>query len=300
MVFLLSLAAALVGANIFTKGAVGESLGGFNMMYTIVQAITQWDASSPLITVGQALYNILCPFALSLALGFSILEILEAVSRQGGHNTTIEMIVMPLVKFAAVYLILYNGAWLVGKIFAGSNAFVNYIDTGVVANIGNNLQQVEEVAGVSMSGVLASTFAQLIPGMIALVTQAIACVILAMNMVGVKIEIILRFAFMPFAIANVAQGGVHSSGIGYMKRFLANIFLLGCMALTVKLAFIATNEVCIDVSAKLASMISREGTGGAFKVIYSIGNTLFVSTVGPFAAITAVQSVKSALENALG
>lgn len=270
------------------------------MMYTIVQSITTWDASSPLVTVGETLYNVLCPFALSLALGFSILEILEAVSRQGGHNTTIEMIVMPLVKFAAVYLILYNGAWLVGKIFAGSNAFVKYIDSDIVSNIGDNLDTVKEVAGVSMSGVLASTFAQLIPGMIALVTQAVACVILAMNMVGVKIEIILRFAFMPFAIANVAQGGLHSSGLGYLKRFLANIFLLGCMALTVKLAFIATNEVCIAVSSRLGDLISGSGTGGVFKVIYSIGNTLFVSTVGPFAAITAVQSVKSALENALG
>ena len=272
------------------------SASNYSLLYGIANNLCQWKQGDYGVSAAETIYGYLVPLALTLALGFVVLEIIDAVTRSGGPgNVTVEMVIMPMVKYVAAIVLILYGPQIVGYIFAGSNAFVDYLNDSVEA-LGLTTDVLDQ-AGTTysqpkMHGLLVNTFVGLPTSLMSIIPQVIAAVILSIQVVNVKIEALLRFMFMPLAIANVPNGGVHGPGVRYIKSFFGNILMLGSILLVIKLTFLIAESITFNYMG--------DSTDIAGMVMNFMGGMIFKALIGPFAAIAAVQMIKSALKEAMG
>ena len=296
-------------ASIVTAIGAGSLFGvgsQYSLLMSVVNSLVMWSDGGDVQLV-SAIYRSLAPLAYGLALAYAIMEIIEVMQRQSLSNVTPDILILPLVKFAACLLVIQYAPNLMSMLLGSSNSFVQQVRTTIggfgadggfsIADGGlfndSNAYQTQGMGEVS--GFLAKVFIQLLPSMISLIGQVIACIIIAVQMVTIRIEILLRYAFMPFAFANIAHGGPNSSGMRYVKRFIGNFVIMGAMLLVIRLSYL----VCASFSASTLTMTNGSATVGQ-TIISSLFGFLVTSLLGPFAAVGAVVAVKATLNEAFG
>ena len=263
---------------------------GYNILYQLAKSLCTWSVGTGTEIV-STVYAYIQPLGVTLALCFAILEILDAMTRSGSNNMTLEIIIMPLFKFVIAYLVIAYGIDLIGLVLSASNTFCNWVDISIADSSGSM-----DVASLDVQGMLAKILVQYIPSLLSLLSQIIAALVIGVQLVTIRVEVLLRAIFLPIAVADISARGMNGSGMRYLKNFIGNIFLLGAILIVIKLTY----AVCIDLqyfalAGTIESGISEEG---AVNLVTGIYMAVFNGLIGPFACVSAVATVKSLIREA--
>lgn len=243
----------------------------------------------------STIYDFIQPIGLTLALCFALVEMIEAVTRSGSNNVTVEVVIMPLIKFGIAYLIIANGIEIISTILSGSNAFCDWVDSQFGA--------VDDFAltdtSLTVNGILAKILLEYIPSFISLLSQIIAALVVGVQLISIRLEVLVRAMFFPIAVADISGRGAYSGGMRYVKNFLGNLFLLGTILIVIKLTY----YVCVDlttfsISGVLDSWNAKDPSGMASNLFSGVFSMIFNGLIGPFACISAISTVKSMIREA--
>lgn len=268
---------------------------GFNFMYGIAEAFCTWQGGSdtdvPAYSVTREVYVMLAPVAMTLALCFCVVALLDQIQRYGMDNITFTVILTPLLRFAVCMFILQYGLNIVGLTMGYSNQLIRTMgDVGGETITGDFMNTFTDGLN-GWSGMLARILMELLVALLSLFAQIVAGVALAYQIITIRIEFLVRLAFMPLALPSIAQDGVHGSGMRYLKRLLFDMFMLSGILVTVKLTFFVLMSVSLDFG----------DMGLAWnEAVLSIVKSLFVTVAGPFMCLGAVSSFKAALAEVAG
>ena len=263
----------------------------YMIMNRIVTGLCKWDAgtsgSNNIYQLVESTYKMVIPIALSLALCYAVLDLINSVTRVGVENVTASVLIVPMLRFAACWLLMKYGLKIVGLTMSGSNYLVTQIQGNIVQGTGTmTMTAPEETAGM-----LSRFVFEILPSLLSLIGQAIAGVLLAFQIISIRIEFLIRASFLPLAISSVAQGGANSAGMRYIKKLIGNMFMMMGIVVTVEMTFLllSTANISLDVFPGDNAALVNKFLGAVFQGL-----------VGPFAAVGCVGAFKSALNDAFG
>lgn len=265
---------------------------GYTLMYNIANAFCTWDVgtaeSSGAYSMVEAIYRFVAPLAMTLALCFMVLGILQAISQYGMENITFTIILMPILRYAACAVVIKYGLQMSGYIMSGSNSLVNAIPNIVDTAKGmqNESDQVfaQNLSALQIFGnAIGRFFLELMLSLLTLIFQIGCGLMVAYQIITIRIEFLVRTAFMPLAISDIAQNGVRGSGMKYIKRLLLNMFMLMGILATIVLTFFIINDISVNLNIFEAEWINKIVIG------------IFITCCGPCCAVGAVTSFKAAL-----
>ena len=271
--------------SILVALVTGEAASGYSILYSVADSLCTWSEGVSLNMVAT-IYDYVQPLGLTLALCFAVAEMMEAVMRSGSNNVTAEIIIMPLLKFGIAYLIIAHGIEIISLVFGASNAFCSWVDTAF-ADISFTELSFGEVT--SLNGVLVKVLFEAIPGLMSLLSQIIAMLIIGIQLITIRIEVLVRTMFFHIAVADLAGRGMSGSGMRYMKNLLGNIFLLGTILIVIKLTYMVSADI-MSFTLDPSSIFSSDGAANLFSGIFAM---VFTGLLGPFACISAITTVKS-------
>lgn len=268
---------------------------GYTLMYNIANAFCTWQTGtkgdSGAYAMVEEIYRFVAPLAMTLALCFMVLGILQAISQYGMENITFTVILMPILRYAACAIVIKYGLQMTGYIMAGSNSLVNAIpNLGSAAQ--NQVQNTTSNFTSNMNGIeawssfVARLILELFLGLMTMIFQIVCGLLIAYQIITIRIEFLVRAAFMPLAISNIAQDGVKGPGLRYIKRLLVNMFMLMGILATIILTFYIINDISVSLN-----IFDSEGTQWINRILVG----LFVTCCGPCCAVGAVTSFKAAL-----
>ena len=284
-------------------GVITNQDAGYKLIFNIVNQLTVWQTDTATQFTSQV-YEWFVPIALTLCLGYVMLDMMGAIERAGMQNATPQILIMPMLKFVACWLLMKYGLKLIGYAMDGSNGFVkwiislqsdwgSYAESKAPAAFGGGSLTVGDSGSVVHSGLLAKLFTELLPAMISMVGMVIAAAQIAMTVVSFRLDYLIRAMFMPFAIANVAHTGPNGPGISYIKKFIGDMFFMGGVLLVINLAF----AVCSPVTS--GGMIAVFDSNDAGQMTFQgMVSTMLLGIFGPFAAVGAVGALKQAIQAA--
>ena len=283
------MAGLIIALIVFTSGAASGLTTGDGGTYAILESVasgfTKWDNTAD-VQITSVIYEYMVPIAITICLCYTILEIMAGVARVGIDNVTMNILIIPLIRFACCFGLMQYGPKIIGWVFSGSNALVDWFNS-----IKNTYSATSATAPniSSPSGNLSKVLFQYIPGIFALLSQVIACLIIGAKMFSFRVQTLIRAALMPFAIANIAQGGVNSSGMRFVQKFIGSmLFLMSCL-LVVKLTSLA--------AAGLTTLTFSNTTDDT-AVIRSVFQMMYTSLIGPFCAVTAIGALENVINEA--
>ena len=227
------------------------------------------------------------PIALSLALCYAILDLINSVTRTGVENVTASVIIVPLLRFAACWLLMKYGLKIVGLIMGSSNFLVDQIQ----GKLTSDAQTKEMISPAETAGMLSRLVFEVLPSLLAIIGQTIAGIVLAFQVISIRIEFLIRASFLPLAISSVAQGGANSAGMRYIKKLLSNMFMMMGIVVTIELTFLLLSTANISLEI-------FPGDGTIAETANRFLGAMFQGLVGPFAAVGCVGAFKSALNDA--
>lgn len=278
---------------------VGQKLAykdspSYALMNNIVQGLCKWDAgtsgsgnSATVYGLVEDVYRMVIPIALSLALCYAILDLINAVTRTGVENVTASVIIVPLLRFAACWLLMKYGLKIVGLIMGSSNFLVEQIQ----GKLKDNEQTHEMISPAETASMLSRLVFEVLPSLLTIIGQTIAGIVLAFQVISIRIEFLIRASFLPLAISSVAQGGANSPGMRYIKKLLSNMFMMMGIVVTIELTFLMLSTADISLNV-------FPGDGTISETVNRLLGAMFQGLVGPFAAVGCVGAFKSALNDA--
>lgn len=283
------MAGLIIALIVFISGAASGLTTGDGGTYAILESVassfTKWDNTAD-VQITSEIYEYMVPIAITICLCYTILEIMAGVARVGIDNVTMNILIIPLIRFACCFGLMQYGPKIIGWVFSGSNALVDWFNS-----IKNKYSATSAIAPniSSPSGMLSRVLFQYIPGIFALLSQVIACLIIGAKMFSFRVQTLIRAALMPFAIANIAQGGVNSSGMRFVQKFIGSmLFLMSCL-LVVKLTSLA--------AAGLTTLTFSNTTDDT-AAIRSVFQMMYTSLIGPFCAVTAIGALENVINEA--
>ena len=283
------MAGLIIALIVFISGAASGLTTGDGGTYAILESVassfTKWDNTAD-VQITSDIYEYMVPIAITICLCYTILEIMAGVARVGIDNVTMNILIIPLIRFACCFGLMQYGPKIIGWVFSGSNALVDWFNS-----IKNDYSATSATAPniSSPSGMLSRVLFQYIPGIAALLSQVIACLIIGAKMFSFRVQTLIRAALMPFAIANIAQGGVNSSGMRFVQKFIGSmLFLMSCL-LVVKLTSLA--------AAGLTTLTFSNTTDDT-AAIRSAFQMMYTSLIGPFCAVTAIGALENVINEA--
>lgn len=266
----------------------------YMLMNNIVTSLCKWDAgtsgsgqSAAVYGLVEDVYKMVIPIALSLALCYAILDLINSVTRTGVENVTASVIIVPLLRFAACWLLMKYGLKIVGLIMGSSNFLVDQIQ----GKLTSDAQTKEMISPAETASMLSRLVFEVLPSLLAIIGQTIAGIVLAFQVISIRIEFLIRASFLPLAISSVAQGGANSAGMRYIKKLLSNMFMMMGIVVTIELTFLLLSTANISLEI-------FPGDGTIAETANRFLGAMFQGLVGPFAAVGCVGAFKSALNDA--
>lgn len=275
-----------------------KDLPSYMLMNNIVTSLCKWDAgtagsgqSAAVYGLVEDVYKMVIPIALSLALCYAILDLINSVTRTGVENVTASVIIVPLLRFAACWLLMKYGLKIVGLIMGSSNFLVDQIQGKLTSDLTSDAQTKEMISPAETAGMLSRLVFEVLPSLLAIIGQTIAGIVLAFQVISIRIEFLIRASFLPLAISSVAQGGANSAGMRYIKKLLSNMFMMMGIVVTIELTFLLLSTANISLEI-------FPGDGTIAETANRFLGAMFQGLVGPFAAVGCVGAFKSALNDA--
>jgi len=246
-------------------------------MYQLVQLIAKYtDADAAVIA---AIYNLILPAGVSLLICMTLYDILTQAIKLG-DNMTPRMFVTPILKCLMCFIFLMNAGKFIGLLLGVSNALV---DSNLFSAPTSSLVVGQTDDELSF---LAKIFLMIFAGLVGNIVGLFAQIVIAVNILVTKVEIIIRFSLLPLAVASIC-GHEHHGGIAYIKKMIASAFFM----------FAVLGEIYL-VSSIADSMLFTASGQSAASVFEFIMEYLLMAVVGPFVCCSAVSTTKQAIERA--
>ena len=326
---------SVVNSNIEgAKNNVVNVLDKLNQMVTDPGASalgTTWEYLE--ITPTEALVltkimEVLKPIAFGLIVIFFVSNLIQQYM---AFNNQIPMLI--LVKSAAfviVAVVALDYMFNIVSIFVNlSNSFAQTIKTGLdgalttaeVAQSGSGgdwaetMQQAKDTIlsdaqWTQAKNVLMSVMFWVISGLTSLIT-ALADLIKSIVLYSTKLEMLIRWAFAPIALASLGSESHKHEALRYFRKCLAASLTCGAAMILMYIASILPAATAMKAIRELANptvgdVVAGVATGGTTAALSLadnmalIGNAALMSIIMPFSAIGAISAVKSTINEALG
>ncbi len=277
----------------------------FEKMMKYAENISKFnkDIDTPFVTI---IYNLITPAALGLVIAIVVFHILKILMDKGFDKVTPTSLLLPIIKAALAFIVIHNGAMLIGSIMGLSNrltspemikTFIDAAETenslvkleGDIVTIGNALEGEGITAQITKAMFTAGGFfvelGYQLSGFIGLIGSGLAEVFLIKEFVVTKASMLIRFAFSPIAVADMTEGG-HRGGPTYIKQLIGCGFALFAMTASIYVIKVINSSIMLaGVDVEHPSTL--------------VSNYLIISLVGPFAAVAAARRAKQVIQSAL-
>ena len=216
-------------------------------------------AGAGLIGAGRAMYEAMSVIGICLIFLFFLIDILDEVQ---ADSFTIEHLIKKLLTLTVAIIIVNMGADIFDYICQMGDALIeDAADATKVGNEGalNKIYDVLKAAG-NKDGLLSSVLAVvacvgvLVEHAVPYVLMLVAVVIAYLVGFGRLIEVLVRFAFAPIALAQLVSGGAKGPGMRYIKKFASTVFQGAVCVLAFGTVTIITNAAS-GLNAVLAMIL---------------------------------------------
>ncbi len=286
---------------------------------------TVWDYME--ITGGdtQLLTTILTtlkPIAFALVVVFMLVNLMNQYAAMGNQMSLIILTKVFLYTAVAIVALDYIGA-IVSQFCTLQNAFAESVQSAISGSTLENpgadgISAVTKVEAVRQAivgfdyanvGTLLQSVELVILSVVGWVVNAIAMLITSVVVFSAKLEMMIKFAFTPFALAGMCSDDHRSQAIHYLRKCLAASFYCGAIMILMYIAnsIPANNAINAMYEALQATDAAVSGTGGvasagmeAIGGVAVFANSWILTIIGPFSAIGAISTVKSTINEALG
>lgn len=214
-----------------------------------------------------------------------------------GQNMSIKTIFIPFAKLVIAIILMANAGALFGALCTFNNGFATEVE-GWFA--------VTPVGSISIGKKLVDSLAfwekiiLLFPIIMSLAVALICNLVWAYKALVYKIELVVRTAFAPIALADI-YSGLNATAIKYIKGTLALIIYGGCLILiprlTMTVAVTELTNMMTDLENDIISgALPLDVTTNIFEVILSYLKIM----IAPIAAIGLTGAAKTITKEALG
>ena len=276
--------------------------GMFNWVIETIFSLTGATASQLEITQTSIdfvaeIWDYFILFGIGLTVAFFIVDLNKKWMFEG-QNMSIKSMMMPFLKLIIAVIAMANAGWLFGALCTFSNGFANFLEG---LSIGSSLTpSVDDIGGTMIQQFgFWEKIIMLFPLIIGFAVSIVCNLVWAYKALVYKIELIVRVAFAPIALADV-YSGMNATAIKFIKGTLALILYGGCLIIIPKL----TLAVGADNFLNMIDTISATVTSADFATSASNVFNVILSWIGliicPIAGIGLTGAAKTLTKEALG
>ena len=211
---------ALSGTQIF------ENL--FDTVHDILRTTTEDFA------IASKIYGVLLPLGYTLVLFYFLLELLEKTTHE---QFNLEVFIKMFIKLMFAEVFMDYGPELIGGFLSIGNWFLVTIKGISLDNFTNPIG-VDELdrlkTAVNKMGII-SQIAALGPALIIWILSKICMVVMKVQCWTIKLELALRVALSPIALADMFSEISRSAGIKYIKKILGTALQAGAVCAIYKI-----------------------------------------------------------------
>lgn len=172
-------------------------------------------------TISTVYNNLILPFSVGLMVLWFLVALMEKASDQ---NFSFEVLVKMLIKYIFAYFLMKNGLNIIEVFLGIGGSLVNKFGTIADSNItlANDLKALveQDANGSAISGIF-SALSWYIQLLIPCVLGWIMKIMVNVMAYGRLIELAIKAMFAPIPLADMFSDGGNSTGIRYLKSFLA-------------------------------------------------------------------------------
>ena len=266
--------------------------------YCILIAIAQISGNfanaGQLNTFINLVITALQPLAFTIIVAIALGDILDALLNM--HNVqegiSVNIIFRGLIRLIVCYVLVRLTPAFANAACAFWNWFLDQANTIVSLSATTTMRSL----GDGPAGWIWQIFIVVLPGLISVITQLLCAVLLAVQILTVKVEFVIRLCFMPIGLSAVISDGMRGAGIRYFKKTLACACYMGSIILVIWAVYLCTLGVEFGHAADTAV-----GVTGVAEVIFSVLVTMVMqSLVGPFAVLSCINVMKNVVMEAFG
>ena len=196
----------------------------------------------------ETIFNYIKGLGALLAIAITMAHIFEGIQRE---QNPVEAVWKGLVELFATFLILMNIPTILDKAGEFMTAIISSITSGGLTNATASPEDLLK----ALTGHTSGNFFWMIQAWISLAVPWILTqlIIVAAKFVVIQIclEIIVRKAFAPIAVADIYHEGLRSPGMRYIKRYFGAYFKMAVCAV-----------ICLAISNIAGTMMTRSISGG--------------------------------------
>lgn len=276
---------------------MADFLGGI-MDWIIQQVIDLSGTSAEQIKIDQTQIALIDPiwhyfilFGVFLTIVYFIIEINKKWAFEG-QMITIKTIFIPFAKLIIAIILMANAANIFGVIAGFNNSFADWSE-----NLSSSFTNSESGQGVGATIMNSLDFwAKVIimfPIIMAFAVTLICNLVWIYKALLYKVELIVRIAFAPIALADI-YSGLSSTAIKYIKGTISLVLYGGCLIMLPKLC------IMIGLGDFLISWNTLVAGGIDAKSIFDIIVNWLKIIIAPIAAIGLSSAAKTILKETVG
>ena len=215
-----------------------------------------------------------------------------------GQNMTIKSFAAPLLKLIIAVILMANAGWFFGSLFSFNYGFAIFLD---YLGIGSGLGLGDDDLGGNMMKQLGfwEKIIMIFPLILGFAVAIICNLVWAYKALIYKIELIVRTAFAPIALADI-YSGLNAAAIKYIKGTLALILYGGCLIILPKLTLAVGAENFLNMMNKMTNIMQSDSFGSAMSDIFNVILAWFGLVICPIAGIGLTGAAKTITKEAMG
>ena len=199
-----------------------ESIYGSSFINDIIDILTMTPQNFPSAwNVVKMIYNnVIMPVAVGLMIVWLMVAMIDKATQE---NFNTEQFIKMLVKMVVVVFVLSNGLALLEKIMSFGSAMVTSFQANMpISTLTESVQSIKDYAKMTTDNYsfmksLLFIIQLVFPWIVNLIIQIVVRFVCYSRI----IELMIRTIFAPIAISDMFAEGQNSSGMRYLKKFLA-------------------------------------------------------------------------------
>lgn len=277
---------------------MGDFLGGI-MDWIVYEVIDLSGTSAENIKITQEQMNLVQPiwqyfilFGVCLTIVYFVIELNKKWAFEG-QSLSIKTVFIPFAKLTIAIILMANAAKLFGVLASFNNGFAEWSE-GIATSFVYGGDEGNEVGASIMKNL--DFWAKIIiifPIIMAFSVTLICNLVWVYKALLYKVELIVRVAFAPIALADI-YSGLNANAIKYIKGTLSLILYGGCLIMLPKLCIMIGLGDFMQIWNNLAT--GDVDAKGIFDIILAFVKII----VAPIAAIGLSSAAKNLLKEAVG
>lgn len=280
-----------------------DILGGFfNWVITTIFELTGATASQLNISNGtiQSIHDVWNYFIMA-GIGLTIVYFIIDLNRKWmfeGQNMSIKSMAVPFLKLVIAIILMANAAKLFGALCSFNNGFAEALER---MDFRPGSLTIDDNLGSDIMKQLGfwEKIIMIFPLIVGFAVGIICNLVWAYKALIYKIELIVRTAFAPVALADI-YSGLNASAIKYIKGTIALILYGGCLIILPKVTLAVGAENFNIMMEQMTNVIHNTSFGSTMSDIFNVILSWFELIICPIAGIGLCGAAKALTKEAMG